>query len=131
MKYNIKKRQIWYMILIIGILSGLTLLGNNPYGQPICVWKNIFGIACPGCGLSRGVSAIMRGHFQQALQYNYLSYPLFVMLLIAFFCILYDLVTGKNFFYDWIHKIHWHWSMFFIVLVIVLINWMLNIYRGL
>ena len=44
---------------------------------PACPFHLYFGIDCPGCGATRALAALLRGHLAEALRLN----PLFVLLL--------------------------------------------------
>jgi len=57
-----------------------TLLGAAwfyyPYcqvGPTLCVWRKLLGIACPSCGLTRGVCFLVHGQFAEAVRFNPLS----------------------------------------------------------
>ena len=39
-------------------------------GPVICLWRNLFGIQCPTCGMTRAFSSVLHGHFRAAFQYN-------------------------------------------------------------
>jgi len=39
-------------------------------GPTFCIWSVLFGRSCPGCGLSRGMCYLVRGHFSRALVFN-------------------------------------------------------------
>ena len=43
----------------------------------ICVWKNISGIECPGCGLSRCFVEIGHGHWRNAWHHNPAGFLIF------------------------------------------------------
>ena len=47
-----------------------------------CPFKRIFGISCPGCGLTRAWLCFLGGDWRQAFQYNllFLPTPLFIFL---------------------------------------------------
>lgn len=51
---------------------------------PPCMFLKLTGIACPGCGLTRGFHAAMHGDFLTALDYNALL-PLYAVFLGYFF----------------------------------------------
>lgn len=53
-------------------------------GPSLCVWKNLLGIQCPTCGMTRAFSSILHGRFIQAIQFNKLVvvvFPMFCALL--------------------------------------------------
>jgi hypothetical protein len=51
----------------------------------ICIFKNIMGIECPGCGMTRAVSSIFHGNFIDAFQYN--KFVVIVFPLLCYICI--------------------------------------------
>ena len=44
-------------------LAGAALLAAAIVGLPICPTKLLFGVPCPGCGLTRAMIAIAKGDF--------------------------------------------------------------------
>lgn len=42
----------------------------------ICIFYNIFGIPCPGCGLTRSVMALLHGNIAESVAYNILGIPI-------------------------------------------------------
>jgi hypothetical protein len=45
----------------------------------ICLFKSLTGLPCPGCGLTHSFCALAKGHIAQALSYNLLGPPIFVL----------------------------------------------------
>jgi hypothetical protein len=43
-------------------------------GPNLCIWKNILGLPCPGCGLTRGVCFLVHGNWAEAARFNPLSF---------------------------------------------------------
>lgn len=41
-------------------------------GHSICLWKNLFALECPGCGMARAISCAFHGAFIRAWDYNQL-----------------------------------------------------------
>lgn len=39
-------------------------------GRRVCLFQNITGHECPGCGTTRAISALLHGHPGKAVQYN-------------------------------------------------------------
>ena len=48
-------------------------LGVLRLGMPMprCVFLEVTGWQCPGCGISRALHALLHGHFAEAIRYNY------------------------------------------------------------
>jgi hypothetical protein len=49
-------------------------------GPGLCVFHDLTGLKCPGCGMTRAFYAISHGHFVQAIRLNLLSLPLYITL---------------------------------------------------
>ncbi|MCE5250266.1 DUF2752 domain-containing protein [bacterium] len=47
---------------------------NGDRGIP-CLWRLVFGMDCPCCGLSRADALLFRGHFLDAVRMNWLIIP--------------------------------------------------------
>lgn len=62
-----------------GALAGAAFVvaANDPAAAnsrfPGCVFHNATGLWCPGCGLTRGLHALLNGHLGQALSSNALT----------------------------------------------------------
>lgn len=48
--------------------------------RPICVIRTLFGVPCPGCGMTRALSCVLHGHFKRAFQHNKLVVIVFPLL---------------------------------------------------
>ena len=65
------------VIVIIAILCRL-----DPVEYPLfprCLFRQLTGLSCPGCGMQRFVHALANGHFAEAAAYNY-----FLLLLLPY-----------------------------------------------
>lgn len=38
--------------------------------RSVCLFRNVFGIKCPGCGMIRALSCVAHGNFSKAFHYN-------------------------------------------------------------
>ncbi len=54
------------------------------FGPIICLTKNIFGIECPGCGITRAIASIFHADFVSALRYNRFIVIVFPLLCYAY-----------------------------------------------
>ena len=74
------RRCIANALLAVAVLLCAMLLAYPPSRislYPSCPIHAIFGIECPGCGATRALAALLRGHLTKALRLN----ALFVLLL--------------------------------------------------
>jgi len=53
--------------------------------RSICLIYTIFGVRCPGCGMTRALSCAMHGDFRQAVRYNPLVVVVLPLLCYAWF----------------------------------------------
>ncbi|MBR2901983.1 MAG: DUF2752 domain-containing protein [Clostridia bacterium] len=65
------KRNILIVLIVIGL--ALTL---NFFSVRTCPFYVTFRIPCPGCGLTRAVSLILKGQIASSLKYSILPIPL-------------------------------------------------------
>lgn len=69
-----------------GSLAMLLLVSYLPpdgAGVPICLFRAISGLPCPGCGLTRALSSLIQGNPAAAFSYHpfaFIVLPLFLML---------------------------------------------------
>jgi len=84
------KKSTIFILSVIGLIAVILGYGyiNYKYGIGFpCMSNKIFGINCPGCGMTRAAVAMMRLDFYQAIEYNAFSIillPLLFIMAIAF-----------------------------------------------
>ncbi|MGM9878602.1 MAG: DUF2752 domain-containing protein [Bacilli bacterium] len=81
---------MFLILLVFGILVVFVFDVN-------CLFKTIFNIPCPGCGLTRGFRALFKGDFALAFNYNILTIPIFLFLLGCMFLMIFDLLKKTNY----------------------------------
>lgn len=131
MERSVKKHERFWICVIVVSLVAAVFLGRPTSKVPICLWKRLFGVACPGCGMLRGISAWICGRFGEALSYNYLALPILLVVCFVWIGMIYDQIKSGIPFYRHMHALPVKRWMVIPLLVVVLINWMSNIYRGL
>jgi hypothetical protein len=65
------------------------LTGNHS----LCLIKNIFGVECFGCGITRAIVSAVQLHFAEAYHYNKLIVVVFPLLMYIWIKTLYSLVN--------------------------------------
>ena len=60
-----KTQVVALILLLIGIV-----LPSRGMGIPLCMFKRLLSLPCPGCGLTRSVSSILHGDFLQSWSYH-------------------------------------------------------------
>jgi hypothetical protein len=82
-----------YLFLAVAVLGLAMFLRIGPRDQVVipgldydlpetCAYRQLVGIGCPGCGMTRGFISLMRGRWQQAWTYNPGVYLLFFLVVI-------------------------------------------------
>jgi hypothetical protein len=80
------------------VAGGLAVLGFAfaAFGPPFCPTALLFGIPCPGCGLTRATVAMLQGDFGAALHLHPLSPVLVPVFGGAMALVLFDYVRGPE-----------------------------------
>jgi len=117
----LENKKVYHILAISGIILLLIVFSFDN----VCIFKNIFNIPCISCGLTRGFISIIHFNFIEAINYNVLSIPLFILIIIYY--ILYIIYLFKNntldLFYKYFIK---HYKILFLIL---LISWIINVVK--
>lgn len=107
---------------------------SHEHSQEVCLFKYATGLPCPSCGSTRSVLALMTGNAHEALLLNPLGFIIALIMVLSPIWICYDLITQKATLLDvyrtietWLRKP----TVAFPLVVLVIINWMWNISKGL
>lgn len=82
------------MVLLVAILGYGYVNYKYGIGFP-CMSNKIFGINCPGCGMTRAAIAMMRLDFGEAIKYNAFSIILLPMLFIGAVLVIWEAIFKK------------------------------------
>jgi len=91
-----------------------------------CIFKQVTGISCPACGMTRAFHSILKLDFLGAFQYNILSIPLFVFIIFSFTILVYEIFANQ---FQYIPKLLKLLSNRFVICIIsllLLISFILN-----
>lgn len=77
-------RTRWTLSILAGAALAATML-FAPRGLPhvpVCWFRSMTGLPCPGCGLTRSVFAIGSGEFAAAWHFNPFGYVVYAVLVV-------------------------------------------------
>lgn len=107
------------ILLVFGILVVFVFDVN-------CIFKSIFSISCPGCGLTRGFRELFSGNIIGAFYYNILTVPIFVFLVLFVILFLIDIFKNKRYLINYLKFFERHYV--FIILLVIL-SFIINILK--
>lgn len=100
----------------------------------VCLFKRLTGIPCPSCGSTRSVLSLLKGDFIGALISNPFGLIILSILILAPLWILYDIVLQKDSLLQVYNRteifLRRKWIALPLILLVIL-NWIWNIYKGL
>lgn len=96
---NSNKQRIFIIISIVVILLIIFHIPREwiyDNSNSVCIYKSIFGIECPFCGMTRALYELVHLNFTDAMQINFVAIPF----IITFFCwmstLIFKNVTLRN-----------------------------------
>ena len=132
-------RNKLYCLLLIACLAGLIYLFYNIHTLQsqtfrVCIIKNVAGYPCPSCGTTRAVTLLLEGKIIESLLLNPFGILVAIVMTIFPFWVLIDIIFKKESFFRTYKKtevtIRKPW-LALILIVLVLLNWIWNIYKHL
>lgn len=134
-------RNKLYLVLFIACLAGYSWLyygisrnlAENKSVE-VCLIKHVTSIPCPSCGSTRSVISLTTGHFIEALKINPIGIIVAAIMILAPLWIMLDIATSRSTLFDFYQKteIRLKKPQYAIPLILlVIINWIWNITKGL
>lgn len=111
------KRLINILLLIFGI--SFIWIVTSGIINVYCLFKSLFGIRCPGCGLTRSFRSILSLDFYSAFNYNILGIPLFIVGIIVLISMIIDIIRNDNKTINYIFKFLKKYYVVIIILIII------------
>lgn len=93
-----------------------------------CIFKNITGIPCAGCGSIRALTSLVKGDLLKALYYNPVTVVLFFAFVFLVIMSVVDIVLKKHYVNSILYK-KLKTSEYIIIIIVFLSNWMFNIIK--
>ena len=132
-------RNKLYTFVLIACASGFiylfySLLYSESSQYSVCMIKNVTGFPCPSCGITRAIQLLFKGNFIDSLVMN--PFGMFVssgMLFLPFWIVI-DLLSKKQTLYTFYYKLEFVLKQKKIaipLIILVIMNWIWNIYKGL
>ncbi|MBI2004442.1 DUF2752 domain-containing protein [Candidatus Pacearchaeota archaeon] len=72
----------FFVFLIVLILLALLPMNIVAKTHDLSICSKTLGKYCYSVGITRGVSSLLKGNFSQAIEYNFLSIPTLIILLL-------------------------------------------------
>lgn len=128
-----------YSIALLACLLGLVYLFYSLHFSEsthfkLCVFKDLTGYPCPSCGTTRAIHLFLKGSILASFLMNPFGILVAAIMIVIPIWILYDLVTKKETFLinykKTEHIINRKWIAFLLIVLVVL-NWIWNIKKGL
>jgi len=137
---SLSRRKLYTIIFIaciagfIWLYLGITTNKTEMNSVDVCLIKHVTNIPCPSCGSTRAIISLTKGKFIEAFMINPLGYVVAIIMLLAPLWIIVDLSTKNKTFIEFYNKIELklknpRYAIPLILLVIV--NWIWNITKGL
>ena len=134
-------RNKLYSILFIACLAGyiwlyfsITKNITENKSVDVCLIKHVTNIPCPSCGSTRSVISFTKGDFIGALKFNPIGYLVAIIMLIAPIWIISDTIKRTKTLFNFYLKIETYLKRPKIaipLILLVIINWIWNITKGL
>ncbi|HZQ39134.1 MAG TPA: DUF2752 domain-containing protein [Rhizomicrobium sp.] len=75
-----KRAGIVLLCWMVAVAYGVWLTKGGVSGIP-CLWQMLFGVECPGCGLTHAWVLLLRGDLTAAAGANWLIFPVIAVFL--------------------------------------------------
>lgn len=134
-------RNRLYLLLFIACTAGYVWLAMNWLYPPahhsketsICLLKHFTNIPCPSCGSTRSLLTILKGNFLEGFYLNPLGFVLLVIMMATPVWVIYDWICNSQTLFSFYKKSEQFLSkktVAFPAIILVLMNWAWNIYKG-
>lgn len=128
-----------YLFIIVACITGFSYLFYSIHYSrstsfSFCMIKNVTSYPCPACGTTRAIQLLINKNWVASLQMNPFGILVILLMLVMPIWIVFDFLTKKNTFLISYQKIEtvirtkWIAAL---LIILVLLNWIWNIKKGL
>ena len=77
-RFSLTKTLLSWLLVLCGVLLCLYVFFHDPAESKIsvCMFHNLTGLDCPGCGMTRAAHALLHGRLYQAFRFNPFIYAM-------------------------------------------------------
>ena len=118
-KFNKQILLLLIILLVFGILVVFIF-------DIDCIFKKIFHIPCPGCGLTRAFKALLKGNILLAFNYNILTIPICIFLLTTVTLLIIDYIQKEKYLQKFFLTLKKNYIFIIIILIISFITNIIN-----
>lgn len=93
-----------------------------------CIFKKIFGISCPACGLTRSIRALLRFDIITSFKYNIFGPILFIIFMIAIIFMIKDIIKNEDKTIKYAYKLLGKY--YYVIIICLIISMVINNIRG-
>ncbi|MDR3340040.1 MAG: DUF2752 domain-containing protein [Candidatus Symbiothrix sp.] len=129
------KRNLYIFVFVASLVGYVWVILNIFHIAPIyigCLFHKITHIPCPSCGSTHSVIALLNGDFAGAFYANPFGFVVCAALALLPLWLLFDCICRKDSFFRFYKNMEARLKKRYIAipaLVLVIINWIWNIYK--
>lgn len=83
-----------------------------------CIFRQLFNVNCPGCGLTRSLIYLLNGDLLTSFYYNILTIPLIIISLILIIWLVIDTINNTD---NCLNKLLNFFQKYYFIIIVILI----------
>jgi len=137
---SLNRNKLYIFLLLacsigyVWLFYSTTKLQLSQSSFEVCIIKHLTNIPCPSCGSTRSVQSLMSGNFFQSLYINPMGLIISCIMIVTPIWILMDVTTRGNTLLRFYERTEYFLKKPMVaipLILIVLLNWIWNIIKGL